>query len=197
MEQSIKQQIIDKAYELIKKQGYDNVSVKNICQECGITKPTFYHYLKSKDELISCFYNRLTDELATNMLDMIVAENYWEQIWVGFRSILDWSQEFGEDLYSQLFISNLRENKGTFNISKPLMRVMVALVKRAQKAGQIRNQSKAEELYENSIYLSFGYGVNWCMENGSFDLLAEFRRALENMYDVAPEFRSSDIDSKN
>jgi AcrR family transcriptional regulator len=189
MEASIKSRIIDTAYRLFKELGYDNVSVNQICHASGITKPTFYRYLKSKDDLISYFYDRLTGELADSLLTMIAAENYWEQIWAGFRSILDWSLEFGQDLYSQLFVANLKENKGTFHISEPLMRAMVVLVERAQNADQIRNKSKAEDLYRNSIYLSFGYGVNWCIEKGSFDLLKEFRAALENMYDVAPEYR--------
>ena len=188
MEQ-MKQHIIDTAYGLFQQKGYDGVTVSDICAASGITKPTFYHYLKSKEELLSCFYSRLTGELAQHMLEMVVAENYWEQIWAGFAAILEWSEEFGQDLYSQLFISNLREDKGTFNVSQPLTRTMVLLMERARKAGQIRNQSPAHELYIASIYLSIGYGVRWCIEKGSFELLHEFRAALENMYDVAPEYR--------
>ncbi|NYB75766.1 TetR/AcrR family transcriptional regulator [Sedimentibacter hydroxybenzoicus DSM 7310] len=189
MEQNIKQRITDTAYELFQEQGYDNTSVKNICEACGISKPTFYYYLKSKEELLSCFFNQLTDELATHMMDMVVAENYWEQIWAGFKTLMIRSKGFGQDLYAQLFISNLKENKGTFDVNESLMHTMVILVERAQKSGQIRNQTPAEDLYRDSIYLNIGYGVRWCIEKGSFDLLSEFRAALENMYDIAPEFR--------
>lgn len=189
MEQPIRQRIIDEAYRLFKQDGYDNVSVQRICDTCGITKPTFYRHVQSKEGLLSCFYERLTEELAAQMLEMVTAENCFEQIWAGFKAILQWSGEFGQDLYSQLFISNLKENRETFHISEPLTRTMTVLVERAQKAGQIRNLSPAADLYRASIYLSLGYGVSWCIEHGGFDLLATFRRALEDMYDVAPEFR--------
>ena len=184
-----KEQIIKTAYDLFIKEGYDKVTINKICEACDITKPTFYNWIGSKEELLSTFYDRLTSELSIHILEMTIAENYWEQIWTGFKSILEWSRKFGHDLYSQLFISNLKEDKGTFEISSPLAETMTVLLKKAQKDGQIRNKSNPESLYKSSIYLSMGYGVMWCINKGSFDLLKEFRSALENMYDVAPEFR--------
>ena len=40
--------IIETAYQLFFKHGYNNVTINDICKECKITKPTFYTYIKSK-----------------------------------------------------------------------------------------------------------------------------------------------------
>ena len=43
--------IIETAYQLFFKHGYNNVTINDICKECKITKPTFYTYIKSKDDI--------------------------------------------------------------------------------------------------------------------------------------------------
>jgi len=41
------------AVELIAKKGYDKVSVREICEKSGVTKPTLYYYFKDKYSIIS------------------------------------------------------------------------------------------------------------------------------------------------
>ena len=47
-----KKKIFDTAKELFSQYGFDAVTVDQITQTCGIGKGTFYHYYKSKEELI-------------------------------------------------------------------------------------------------------------------------------------------------
>lgn len=47
--------IIETAYQLFFKHGYNNVTINDICKECKITKPTFYTYIKSKDDILAHF----------------------------------------------------------------------------------------------------------------------------------------------
>lgn len=185
----LKDKIIDISYKLFKQHGYDNVKVEDICEQCEITKPTFYRYIGSKDELLSCFYANLTSEITRELLSVLNTDNYWEQICIGFQAILTHSQKFGADLYSQLFISNLKENKGTFDFVDTLTQTMTAMIDRAQKAGQIKNSSAPHELYMACAHMSFGYGIIWCLNKGNFNLLDEFRAALQNVCDVPTEYR--------
>ncbi len=186
-----KEQIIKTSYKLFMEKGYDNVSINDICNACNITKPTFYNWIGAKDELLSTFYNDLTGNISNKILELAKADNFYEQIWICFKSILEWSLHFGQDLYSQLFISNLKKNKQTFKLNNTLAETMTVLIKKAQQSGQILNKSNPQELYSSSVYLSIGYGVMWCINKGSFDLLSEFRSALENIYEINPEYKKS------
>ena len=190
-----RQRIIDTAFEMIKEKSYEEVSVNDICEKCGITKPTFYKYIGAKENLLTNFYDNVTAEFADTALHMLAADNYWEQICTGFDAILGWSEEFGPDLYSQLFISDLKNNKGTFDFNAPLAAAMVSLFKKAQEAGQIHNPGNAEALYFACVHLSFGYGVVWCLNNGSSDLLADFRNALETVCQVDEKYRQKSAES--
>jgi len=48
---SVKQTIMDKALELFSAKGYEGVSVSELTEAAGITKPTLYYYFGSKEGL--------------------------------------------------------------------------------------------------------------------------------------------------
>lgn len=62
-----KMEIITAAQKLFYSQGYDNTPINDILESTGIAKGTFYHYFKSKEELVVEMVN-------------IVAQNAIEQI---------------------------------------------------------------------------------------------------------------------
>lgn len=49
--------ILLKATELFSNLGYDSVGVNEIVHQCGITKPTLYHYFGSKENLLKSIVN--------------------------------------------------------------------------------------------------------------------------------------------
>jgi len=55
--------IIKKAEKLFAKKGYDNTSVADIIEKVGIAKGTFYHYFKSKDELLDTIVGRMMKKI--------------------------------------------------------------------------------------------------------------------------------------
>lgn len=49
---TIRDEMLDKAFELIKKNGLTHTSVSMIAEDCGIGKGTFYHFFSSKEEMV-------------------------------------------------------------------------------------------------------------------------------------------------
>ena len=45
--------LLDSARKLIGQSGYDSVTVDDIVADCGVAKGTFYHYFKSKSDILS------------------------------------------------------------------------------------------------------------------------------------------------
>ena len=41
------------AKKILQKQGYDALSIKNICEEAGVSNGSFYHHLRQK---MTCFH---------------------------------------------------------------------------------------------------------------------------------------------
>ena len=61
--QETKKRIYDTAIQLILKKGFDNVTLEEISKEVGIAKGLFYHYYKSKADLIVESYKIIDDDL--------------------------------------------------------------------------------------------------------------------------------------
>jgi AcrR family transcriptional regulator len=181
--------IIDTAFALFKENGYNNVTLNNSCEKCGITKTTFYYHLSSKEEIISRFYEGVTTSLAERLLDVVTAENHWEQLMAMFDTLIDSTEGIGPDLLGQLMIMNLRNDEGTCDLDENLTKVAVILVERAQKSGQIRNQSDALSLYKAACHAFEGYELMWCIKNGGYERKEKLRQAFEQIFDVDPAFR--------
>lgn len=188
MSKNLREEIIETSYRMFKENGYDNVKINDICRELNISKPTFYNYIKSKEELLTIFYKDMETEMSKRILEIISQDNYWKQILCAFHIILAHSQDFGQDMYSQLFITNLKENKGTFDLQDGITNLMTTLFEKAQKENQIRNSKNPKELYLACAHLTFGYGVMWCLNNGNNDLLKDFENGLIQVLDVNPVY---------
>lgn len=48
-----KNRIFLAAKKILQKQGYDALSIKNICEEAGVSNGSFYHHLRQK---MTCFH---------------------------------------------------------------------------------------------------------------------------------------------
>jgi AcrR family transcriptional regulator len=58
---------MDLAAGLMRDRGYNGVSLRMLASEMGVTEPTFYHYFKSKDELLYAMLNQGLD----NAIDLL------------------------------------------------------------------------------------------------------------------------------
>ncbi len=184
-----KKTISDIAYDLFREKGYEKVSVQEICDACNITKPTFYSYVKSKENLLVTFYDDVTVNIVSNLSTILSANNSWEQFLIIFRSLIQESYRVGADINSQLFISNLKSDSNSFDLRDNLTEIMVSIIKRGQDKNEILNQSTPEVLYEAAAYTFTGYEVMWCIKKGDLEWEKRLFSAFEAMFDVRKDIR--------
>ena len=63
-------ELIDTAEELFLENGYDETAVSEIVRNAGVAQGTFYHYFKSKDEVLSAITDRWIEEIRAGMEDI-------------------------------------------------------------------------------------------------------------------------------
>lgn len=177
-----KQQILSTAYKLFQQKSFENVSVTDICNACHLTKPAFYYHFSSKSELLIHYYEHAVDQIINKQPDHI--DNYWEQLVASFMALMSASTAIGVDLTSQLFITNLGNNQGTFDFDDRFQQICVPLIESAQQAGQIQNQSDPLQLFISASMMFTGYNVYWAIRDGDFDRLTNFVASLETVFDV-------------
>jgi transcriptional regulator, tetR family len=57
-----RKKILDKAWELFRKNGYEETKVEDITRELGVSKGSFYTYFKTKDEVLYEILERIKKE---------------------------------------------------------------------------------------------------------------------------------------
>lgn len=60
-------EILDIAEKLFNIKGYDKCTINDILKEVGIAKGTFYHYFKSKEEVLDAIVSRYKDVVITKI----------------------------------------------------------------------------------------------------------------------------------
>ena len=50
-----RERIFRAAKRILERQGYEELSIKNICEEAGVSNGSFYHHFKTKDDLLSYY----------------------------------------------------------------------------------------------------------------------------------------------
>lgn len=186
--------IVAKSLELIKRNGYDNVTLNDICSAAEISKHTFYYYFSSKEDILLRFYEIPRGLSASKLTSILSAENNVEQFWQLLVPMIDFFVESGPEIMRRVLIANIMRDIGTFNTSRgksDLSKAQVAILKKAQESGEIRNSSEPFALLHASMILSMGCTAKWCIDNGVFDLKNSVRGAVEVCLDVDPALRRS------
>ena len=189
-----KNRIIATALELIKKSGYDNITINEICKCCDISKHTFYYYFTSKDDILLKFHtipNEITMEKLPKILE---AENNVEKFWLFMEPSVDFFADNGVEIAKCIFKANITREVGTFDIEKrdaKLPNVAVSFLQKAFEAGEMRNASDSYKLFKVSIRNFMALSFVWSTSDGSFDLKKECRKSLEVILDVPPELRKN------
>lgn len=166
--------IKQKALELFLEQGYNNVTVMDICNACGITKPTFYKHVGSKEELVLDLYDTTVNDILKNPCYFIAADTHYEQLLLVFHQIIKETEKFGSDLFSQMLISNLNENQHSFDMRNRLTELCILIIEKAQQKGEIQNKSTPEILYNAIAHSFMGFETTWCIYNGQMNWTEQF-----------------------
>ncbi len=189
MKQITKKEISKTAISLIRKNGYANVTIQDICDACQITKPTFYKYAGSKEDLILDLYDHTIGDIVSDPCRFIGADSYFEQLLYVFVILIRETLSFGSDMFSQMLIANLQENHNSFDMREQLTRMCLLIISKAQKNGEIRNPNPPEKLYNAIAHMFTGYEVMWCIHNGTTHATSDFFETLNAVLDVREDLR--------
>lgn len=179
-----KENIIQEAIQLIKKHGFDKVTINDICEASGISKHTFYYHFKSKEEVLMRFFHVPYDLTMKRMTTIISIESPLLKYWQLIEPRILHFQNLGPEIVKRVVIINLQKDIGTFRHKKEkeaLHQLEYDLIGKAQEAKEINNPASPEQL-AFSIRIQFvGLISLWAMHNHDLDLLEESRNLFKTL----------------
>ncbi|MDL2236475.1 TetR/AcrR family transcriptional regulator [Christensenellaceae bacterium OttesenSCG-928-K19] len=174
-----KQKIHDAAFHLMNINGLQNVSIRDICDAAGVSTGTFYHYYASKDEVFTLSAAKL-DEIA-----YAVFNNRDKSLPLGdqfvslFLSQAKHIASRGSAITNYTLVVHLK-NPGLeiFTRKRPFYGFLCQFIDEAQKAGTLSRDFPPEFICDMAQALFRGLWVDWCTENGAFDLASRTKSYL-------------------
>lgn len=189
--QGTKTLMVEKAIALFKERGTEHVSVKDICDEAGVTRNAFYYHFVSKELLFDAIGDYVSLVSKQRIQTLYGCKSYLQQFWEFYKAYMLTEVEMGADIMNHVCISRTMKGRADYfsYIDEDLSAKMIKLLELAQSEGQITNPSPAEDLLWVSYSIIRGVNIKWCFQWGSCDLVRESLTSLNTLFIPTEEFR--------
>jgi AcrR family transcriptional regulator len=178
--QETRRKIFDTALDLLVKEGYDRVTVDEICAAAGVSKGTFYHHFKSKDQAILEEFLKIDRYYQEILPDILRLEDIYARMTEFTRLALAYMERQGKNLMKVAYYSQISPDRKSSPVASPdraLYSIVSGLIRDAQERGEVRKDLDSMEVAETLIRAIRGIVYDWCLQDGGFDM-EEAGRAL-------------------
>lgn len=179
-----KERIFRAAKQILQKKGYEELSIKNICEEAGVSNGSFYHHFKTKDDLLS-YYIEDQPSINPDLLD--VPENKDEAkiaIIRVYLNYVEYCKELGVEFMSGYYDTKNQALNPVIRTERPYPIVTVqTYVEKAIGAGVISLNVGIEEFTTDIRMIVIGNVFEWCLRKGDADFEGNMKRSLGKYLD--------------
>lgn len=174
-----KARIFQAAKTILQEQGYEALSIKNICDAAGVSNGSFYHHFKTKDDLLS-YYIEEQPSMDPGYLDLPATPDEAKDAIVRvYLNYVHYCRELGVAFMANYYTpKNQSLNPLTrTERSYPIVTVHDYLQK-AMEAGVITLPLSLEEVTSDIRIIVIGNVFDWCLQNGHSDFEGNMERSL-------------------
>ena len=142
-----KERIFQAAKRILQKSGYEELSIKNICEEAGVSNGSFYHHFKTKDDLLS-YYIEDQPSIDPDRLELPKnKEDAKETIIHVYLNYVKYCKELGVEFMAGYYTPHNQALNPTIRTERPYPIVTVQhYLERALEANAIQLNLKIEEI---------------------------------------------------
>ncbi|MBI9108485.1 MAG: TetR/AcrR family transcriptional regulator [Spirochaetales bacterium] len=182
------------ARKLIADKGFDNVTIEEVCRTAGISKGLFYHYYKSKDDIIIEGYSECDDYFETHVRNSLSKENFLDRIVEFIDYQILYADKLGIDVLIQAYKSQIQHGNDFFvSEGRSLPVILKEIIDRGKEKGDIRIDLSTDYITNFILRFSRGLLYDWCLHDGNYDIKESAHEAVKRLVEL---FRIEQI-SKN
>lgn len=174
-----------RSIELFKEKGIENITVQMICQEFNVTKGSFYHHFKSKEDLLLQWIIKNYREIEKGYLlqpEVVTYDQFKtkELQWAKYVETLGYELSFSG---TQVIMMYRKSPESFKEVDVEDFRSSdVAIVQNLIDQGIISSELNGEELVRLYSDVVFGISVDWSISNGGFDIVERISKAFDFVY---------------
>ncbi len=159
-----RQRLLDAAQRLTGEYGFDNVTIQDICTEAGMSVGAFYHYFKSKEEIILAWYSLADAYFSTEVMPRLREshQSSAEKIMEFAREQVGFGMRYGPEYIGQLYRAQLSYNSPEFYAEdRGIVGGMIELVREGQMRGELQKEVSPEQLAAELLLIIRGVVLDW------------------------------------
>ena len=174
-----KERIFQAAKRILQRDGYEQLSIKNICDEAGVSNGSFYHHFKTKDDLLS-YYIEDQPSIDPSHLDLPKnAEDAKRAIVYVYLNYVKYCRELGVEFLAGYYTPKNQALNPVSRTERPYPILTVqSYFERAVDAGVITLTHSLEEITTDIRMIVIGNVFEWSMRDGKVDFEGNMSRSL-------------------
>lgn len=176
-----KERIFRAAKEILQRSGYENLSIKNICEEAGVSNGSFYHHFKTKDDLLSYYIEdrpSVDPELLALPKDKAEAKATILSVYADYAQ---YCKDLGVEFVAGYYTPHNQALNPVSRSERPYPIVTVQrYLEKAVNSGTIKLTCTVDEAATDIRMLVIGNAFDWALRGGQSDIEVNMKRSLSN-----------------
>lgn len=166
--QQTKDLIYKTAIEMMEQNSFQNLKVEEICKVAGVSVGSFYNCFKTKNEILDEVFKKLDDYILEIAPQRLEQGSSIHRIMTFFEIYAEYNVSRGIEFTKQLYgvKNNLFITKG-----RRLQAVLRNIIELGQDSDELSKDYTSEEIVEFLFVSVRGAVYNWCLHDGSYDLV--------------------------
>lgn len=178
--QETKAKIFSAAKHILQKKGYEGLSIKNICEEAGVSNGSFYHHFKTKDDLLSYY---IEEQPAIDPGFLKLPESTEEAVLAivfVYLNYVQYCRELGVEFMANYYTPKNQSLNPLIRTERPYPIVTVHdYMKKCMDAGIFSSHLSLEDMTADIRMIVIGNVFEWCLKSGNADFERNMKRSLE------------------
>ncbi|WP_416201251.1 MAG: TetR family transcriptional regulator [Thermocaproicibacter melissae] len=174
-----KKRIYECGISLMKKYGYENITIEQIAKKAKVSVGTYYHYFQSKFDLFVEIY-RQGDKYFKDKIPALRnrTKNCKERISEYFALYAQLALKDGLAMVRNLYVPT---NKMFLTHGRAMQDLLMDILREGQKNGELPPEADVCKITETLFVAARGVIFDWSLHDGSNDLVADMRNMIDRL----------------
>lgn len=176
--------IIDAAWRLFYRQGYDDTTVEEIIRESGTSRGSFYHYFEGKEALVGTLANVFDEKYERLMAFIDPDMNRFDQLMYLNRELFAMIENsISLELLARMYASQLvtQRDRSLLDHNRTYYKLLRQVVREGQERGELRADITVNEMVRVYALCERALLYDWCLSGGEYSLL-QYGRTMMPMF---------------
>ena len=185
----LQDKIADAAVQLFREQGYEPVSVGDICAAAGVARSSFYRAFSCKKDIIRRIFEHTDANSIVSVEELLAAQNDFDRMWIIGDRYISICKSFGPELNTTFMSMGVRGEIDILALAHSVDAWFIRLTRSCQKTGIIRSTEPPELIGPLMVDMVYQVLYTWAAHKGNYPVRARARLVTETLANVAPEYR--------